>query len=69
MHRLHRTATDEQGQVTAEFAVGALGAVTIAGVILGGPEAVVGRWARSVVAEQLTRALASPLPDLVRWPW
>ena len=69
MHRLHRTIRSERGQVTAEYAVGALGAVTIAGVILGGPEAVVGRWAHDFVAAQLTRALGSPLTDLVRWPW
>ena len=64
-----RRRADERGMSTSEYAVGTLGAVTIAGVIIGGPATTLGRWAHEFVAEQLTRALTSPLPDLFRWPW
>lgn len=67
--RLRRTDPSERGQVTAEYAVGAVATAGIAAVILGGPETVVVRWAHEFVAEGLSRALTSTLPDLLRWPW
>ncbi|WP_269304115.1 DUF4244 domain-containing protein [Aeromicrobium sp. HA] len=59
----------EQGQVTAEYAVGGVAAVTVAGAILGGPGSVMGRWVLDLVTDLVARAFTTTLPDLFRWPW
>jgi len=58
----------ETGQATAEYAVGALAAATIAGVLFD-PGGVVSRALAGWIDHYLERALVISLPDLFRWPW
>lgn len=65
--RAHRRPADS-GQVTAEYAVGTLGAVSIAAVLIG-PGAPVPRFLWSFWTTMIERSLTLTLPDLFRWPW
>lgn len=63
----------ESGQVTAEYAVGTLGAVGIAAAIVSPPwwlwESGVRRWLTDRVCELPLGDAAGPLLEAVRWPW
>lgn len=69
---MRRTSTaangGERGQVTAEYAVGLLGAVTIATVLFG-PDAMVAVRIRELVSDLLEGSFSLALPDLFGWPW
>lgn len=68
MHRtIHRRATD-CGQLTAEYAVGVLGAATVATVLFG-PDAMIAVRIRELVADLLEGSFSRALPDLFPWPW
>lgn len=58
----------ERGQATAEYAVGVLGAVTVAAVLFG-PDSMVAARVRELVADLLEGSFSLALPDLFRWPW
>ena len=62
MHRV------ERGQVTAEYVVGALGAVTIATILIH-PDSPVVEALHAWIEDYVQRVLSVPLPDLFRWPW
>lgn len=69
---MHRTPTvahgGERGQITAEYAVGLLGAVTIATVLFG-PDAMVAARIRELVSDLLEGSFSLALPDLFGWSW
>lgn len=58
----------ECGQATAEYAVGVLGAVTIATVLIH-PDSPVVEALHAWIEDYVRRVLTIPLPDLFRWPW
>lgn len=58
----------DHGQVTAEYAVGTLGAVTIAAAIVG-PISPVMKFIVYWTRECVEHAYTLNLPDLFRWPW
>ncbi|MBC9227136.1 DUF4244 domain-containing protein [Aeromicrobium sp. 636] len=68
MHRIDPDGRAERGQVTAEYAVAALGAATIAGVLVG-PEPILANWLREFVLDHLARSFSLTLPEILRWPW
>ncbi|MCD9154211.1 DUF4244 domain-containing protein [Aeromicrobium duanguangcaii] len=68
MHPTHSGRRCERGQVTAEYAVGAVGAVAVAGVLFG-PEPIVADWLAEFVLDHLARSFSLTLPELFRWPW
>jgi len=68
MHRIDPDRHGDRGQVTAEYAVATVGAVAIAGVLIG-PEPIVADWLRGLVLDHLARSFSLTLPELLRWPW
>lgn len=58
----------ERGQVTAEYTVGLLGAVTIATILIH-PGSPVAEALHAWLEDYVQRVLSVPLPDLFRWPW
>ncbi|HPU13597.1 MAG TPA: DUF4244 domain-containing protein [Aeromicrobium sp.] len=63
-----RTQKQEQGQVTAEYTVGTLGAVVIAGILIG-PLVRYDNFLRDWMREMLSKAFEIDLSLLSWWPW
>lgn len=59
---------NEQGQATAEYAVGVLGAVTIASILIH-PDSPVVEALHARIEDYVAHAFRFTLPDLFRWPW
>ncbi len=66
-------AHHESGQVTAEYAVGTLGAVGIAALLVSPPwwllRSGLGRWLCDRFGELPFAEASGPLSDAIRWPW
>lgn len=58
----------EHGQATAEYAVGVLGAVTIASILIH-PDSPVVEALHAWIEDYVAKSFRLTLPDLFRWPW